>query len=69
VNQFKFLGFDGTEITPQEWLPMWAELFPSKYEGSICRENGVPICLERVRRDGNLGPVESLRQVRPRRQC
>jgi hypothetical protein len=34
MGKFRFRSVDGSDITPQEWLPMWAARFPeSKYPG------------------------------------
>jgi hypothetical protein len=30
MSRFRFRSVDGGDITPKEWLPMWAALFPSK---------------------------------------
>jgi len=30
MSRFRFQSVDGTEVSPQEWLCMWAERYPSK---------------------------------------
>jgi hypothetical protein len=32
MSRFRFRSSDGRDIAPQEWLRMWADLFPRKYD-------------------------------------
>jgi hypothetical protein len=48
-SQFGFRSSDGRDIAPKEWLPMWAALYPRKYDhghDSLVAKNGQLLAID-----------------------
>lgn len=54
ANRFRFRSSDGSDITPEVWLSMWAALYPRKYNSEhdcLIAIHG-PLSAERIERIG-----------------